>query len=1173
MKQFFTCLLLLAVGTGLSAQSEKAAQNYLQQNYEQLGLKAGDVADLRVSDAYASPGGVEHVYLAQYHNGIPVNNAQAILHYRGQKLVSKNIGLERDVVANAPAATPAVNAHKAVFNAASEVAPAFGQPIAMAKSGADERFVWPAVSPEPITAQLNYLHTEEGLKLAWRVLIDQHEADAHYYYIMVDANTGDLISKDDLVLHCDFGGGHQHDLAADCRAATPKVTNAATTLGKQSVMDGATYNVIPFGEESPLHGARVLEVNPADANASPFGWHDTNETEGAEFTITRGNNVYAYPDREVGTDNNNSPDAETAEGGAELLFDFPFTPGGNVDGNLSAAMVQSFYTTNKMHDWLYAHGFTESAGNFQNNNYKNGGQPGDEVFAEVMDGSGTNNANFFTPADGGNPRMQMMLFTNNPGLLQGVEPASLMSTFATGEADFGPDVALNGPYEGDVVRAFDASAAPNLMCEAAVNGSDLAGNIALITRGDCFFVDKVLNAQDAGAIAVIICNNVDGLIGMTGNPARQITIPAVSTTTQVCDLFRAELDAGNNVRVKLENQSPPPTASDFDAGIVAHEFGHGVSNRLVGGPSNASCLRNDEQMGEGWSDFFTLASTPLTITDTPDGTEARGIGNYATGSTISGRGIRSQAYSTDLSINDKTYNDVIFTGFEGAPHPLGEVWAATLWDLYWHYVEQDGFDPDLINGTGGNNKAVRLVVEGMKYTACGPGLIDARDGILEANRVVFGGAEQCELYEIFAKRGLGFSATQGTDDNRTDNDEGFDLSPYCDANVQLKKTVDANVIEPGEAVGYTLRAFSYRPEVTENVVITDVIPAGMVLDQATVEGVPSFTLEGDVITFNIGTMAFEDEVVIRYDLTADPTLGSETYFFDGAEDGDDNWSFVNEAGAILWTDTESRAFEGDLAWFVANDEVESDQQLVTFDPILVEGANPALRFLTQYATEPGWDAGIVEISLDENTWTRVPSSQLLRGKFRGEVAPNATEALRGDGSFWGDSRGYQEIIIDLSQYRDQEIFFRFRFLSDANTGATGWWVDNIEMLDLFFYESPAVLTSDLNDNFTAEVGDLGVLVENGMLVDVVDAELGQTSVDVFPNPASETANVRITAERSGAATVRLMTADGRTLAVRQLDLTPGKNQTSFATDQLPAGIYLIQVTGADHVTTSKLTVQ
>jgi len=44
----------------------------------------------------------------------------------------------------------------------------------------------------------------------------------------------------------------------------------------------------------------------------------------------------------------------------------------------------------------------------------------------------------------------------------------------------------------------------------------------------------------------------------------------------------------------------PKIDGDLDNGIIAHEYGHGISIRLTGGPSDSDCLNNSEQMGEGW---------------------------------------------------------------------------------------------------------------------------------------------------------------------------------------------------------------------------------------------------------------------------------------------------------------------------------------------------------------------------------------------------------------------------------------------------------------------------------------------------------------------------------------------------------------------------------------------
>src|SRR5262249_6917230 len=81
----------------------------------------------------------------------------------------------------------------------------------------------------------------------------------------------------------------------------------------------------------------------------------------------------------------------------------------------SASTTNLFYWNNILHDVHYRYGFTEAAGNFQINNYGNGGLANDWVRASAQDSSGTNNANFSTPPDGQKPLMRMYLWTyTNP---------------------------------------------------------------------------------------------------------------------------------------------------------------------------------------------------------------------------------------------------------------------------------------------------------------------------------------------------------------------------------------------------------------------------------------------------------------------------------------------------------------------------------------------------------------------------------------------------------------------------------------------------------------------------------------------------------------------------------------------------------------------------------------
>src|SRR5690554_423799 len=429
---------------------------------------------------------------------------------------------------------------------------------------------------------------------------------------------------------------------------------------------------------------------------------------------------------------------------------------------------------NIMHDVWYNYGFDEASGNFQQNNYGNGGLGNDHVFAQAQDGGGTNNANFATPPDGSNPTMQMYLWSApTPSYLTVNSPSTVSGQYQSIPANFGPAIPTT-PITADLVIYDDNTANPTEACSPAVNAGALNGKIAVIRRGTCSFVDKVANAEAAGALAVIIVNNVGGIITM-GGTAPGLGIPSLSVTIADGEALITEIENRATVNATIVDASSVQLDGDFDNGIVAHEYGHGISIRLTGGASNSSCLSNSEQMGEGWSDWFALM---LTIEPGDQPEDVRGIGTYAIGETPMGGGIRPRPYSTDFNINEMTYAATNYTGAISQPHGIGFVWATMLWDLTWALIDKHGMDPDVYNGTGGNNIAMHLVIQGLKLQGCNPGFVDGRDAILQADQLLYNGENTCLIWEVFANRGLGFSADQGSRNSRTDQTEAFDLPPF-----------------------------------------------------------------------------------------------------------------------------------------------------------------------------------------------------------------------------------------------------------------------------------------------------------------------------------------------------------------------------------------------------------
>ncbi|ORX69030.1 hypothetical protein DL89DRAFT_284380 [Linderina pennispora] len=188
--------------------------------------------------------------------------------------------------------------------------------------------------------------------------------------------------------------------------------------------------------------------------------------------------------------------------------------------------------------------------------------------------------------------------------------------------------------------------------------------------------------------------------------------------------FATPPDGQNGVmRMYTWTQTNPNRDGDFEQDIVAHEFTHGISNRLTGGPSNTNCLNDGEAggMGEGWSD--TVAN--LMRLKSGD-TRSRDLllGQY-----VYGQGIRNYPYSTSTSTNPSTYGYLDDPNYQEV-HAIGEVWAG---------------DPP-----------------------CNPTFIDARDAIIQAEQNLTGGKNNCAIWNGFAKRGLGVNASSDSSSHTED---------------------------------------------------------------------------------------------------------------------------------------------------------------------------------------------------------------------------------------------------------------------------------------------------------------------------------------------------------------------------------------------------------------------
>ena len=270
-----------------------------------------------------------------------------------------------------------------------------------------------------------------------------------------------------------------------------------------------------------------------------------------------------------------------------------------------------------------------------------------------------------------------------------------------------------------------------------------------------------------------------------------VVIPAVAVNAADGAAIKALIAAGPAPKANLRKNPDraPIRDGDIDNGIVIHEYGHGVSNRLTGGPKTSNCLSGNEQAGEGWSDFFAITFLLDPRLDNPEGT--RGLVPYALfQSDRTQAGLRPRPYSRNMDTQPFTYDSIKTNGWLNGtslalPHGLGHGWAAVLWDMTWDLIDKHGFNPNLYASwnTGGNNRAIQYVVDGLKMQGCFPGLVVSRDAIIAGAEARNPGVDNCTIWASFARRGFGYSAVQGTT-NRDDNTEAFDTHPDCRRNFQ-----------------------------------------------------------------------------------------------------------------------------------------------------------------------------------------------------------------------------------------------------------------------------------------------------------------------------------------------------------------------------------------------------
>ena len=968
-----------------------------------------------------------------------------------------------------------------------------------------------------------YFDSDNGLIPAYYVEVsvaDANSVESEYFGYVVDANSGKVLLKNNLVAH------------------STEFTYRAYAKEDGYPLQGPHGDVIPQltegNDPTEILDASLVTLSHYESLSTEDPWLE----EGA--TITSGNNAFAYADVIPPQGFNNGD--FTAETTSQNTFDYVLSDDerANSYNNRKAAIVNLFYMTNFLHDYYYDYGFDEASGNAQLSNYDRGGFEGDPLELQAQDYSGLNNANMATPADGSSPRMQQYLWNDKDAtvgedwgtVVTNVDGLGLLESSQI--ASFGPQ--QYSDVSGSVVRLVDGDLTAGSEtdgCEPAINSDALAGNIAIIDRGGCAFTEKVINAQEAGAIGALIVNNVDdGTPAPMGGTDPLVSIPSMGLNFEEGSQVYAEVDANIDLQVEMFSNFPLKD-STFDNAIIAHEFGHYVQNRLVG---NASGLINFQgrAMGEGWSDVHAL----LFVTKEEDlaipGNDMLQA-NYGVGTFVADffRGIRRAPYSTNMEINPFTFQHISTgaapDGFPAttndSPHGAGEIWAVTLWEMYVALVNEHGFDE-------GRDRMSRYIVEGYKMTPVAPTYTEARDAILAS--VYANNPEDFELsIAAFAKRGMGLGAISP---DRFDADlmnvvesNAVELASFTAASFTLDANFDGEtvgycsadgILDNGETATLSVTVNNSGSEsltgVTGQIVVVSehdiVIENDGVIVFGDMTPFSSSTVDGIEVSLEGAGTADEIELEIRFpeqvegddivepepiSLTASvnfdfdkkaPVGGSSTSdmeavslfedFVENVMDGDGlavGTRVVDTVNTNFFQSTNPSVNLGAQTMLIRNNDFISDVAYETDTVEIGFNGNFTISFWHAYLIESGYDGGVVEISLNGGEWQDATNfGQFTNGGYNQVLGEIADQPLSGRAVFSGrnlaadfSTAGNTESIVFDEVLNGNVVKFRFRMASDSAVSDFGWFIDNVTFSNIegpVFNEVVAGDTADCDNS-------------------------------------------------------------------------------------------------------------
>jgi extracellular elastinolytic metalloproteinase len=329
------------------------------------------------------------------------------------------------------------------------------------------------------------------------------------------------------------------------------------------------------------------------------------------------------------------------------------------------------------------------------------------------------------------------------------------------------------------------------------------------------FTERNWNAQDSNFGLTETFRENDPLIG---NVQAGVLIPGVRDNANMFTLPEGVSSITNMYMWQPFAGSfyAPCVDGDFDMGVIGHEYGHMIENRMIGKGASRSG-HHAGAMGESFGDFDAMEylnangfvptgdENPFAIGTYATGNKVRAIRNYGMNFPTSG-GVPQP--SQQLSINALNFSDMGYDVTGPQVHADGEIWSKTNFAIRQLLINKynsafPASDADLqyscANGElpaqscPGNRRWIQIVYDSMLLMPTNPSMLQARDAQLAADLMRFGGANQTELWLGFARQGFGRNARSSNTTADTDSDPTPDFEPIG--------TAAANVTFRGRIVG------------------------------------------------------------------------------------------------------------------------------------------------------------------------------------------------------------------------------------------------------------------------------------------------------------------------------------------------------------------------------------